>query len=103
MRVVTTTCLGHSKSDPSQTNLATIFSMVFRRKEDRHIGLKDLSRSRLALSCFGKHSLDTLQDSGMNLRATEDLNSLHSWGRRISSPRCKQTGLTPSPQELYKD
>ncbi|KAG8258180.1 hypothetical protein J6590_035331 [Homalodisca vitripennis] len=69
--------------------------MVLRRKEDRHIGLKDFSRSMPALPCFGMNT--TLQDSGMYLRATEALNSLHSWGSRISNPRCKQTGLTPSP------
>ncbi|KAG8281420.1 Tyrosine-protein kinase jak2 [Homalodisca vitripennis] len=66
--------------------------------EDRHIGLKHFGRSMPALPCFGMNTtLDTLQDSGMYLRATEALNSLHSWGRRISNPRCKQTGLTPSP------
>ncbi|KAG8259202.1 hypothetical protein J6590_014673 [Homalodisca vitripennis] len=66
--------------------------------EDRHIGLKDFGRSMPALPCFGMNTtLDTLQDSGMYLRATEALNSLHSCGRRMSNPRCKQTGLTPSP------
>ncbi|KAG8301628.1 hypothetical protein J6590_048823 [Homalodisca vitripennis] len=70
--------------------------------EDRHIGLKDFGRSMPALPCFGMNTtLDTLQDSGMYLRATEALNSLNSWGRRMSNPRCKQTGLTPSPPGAF--
>ncbi|KAG8266026.1 hypothetical protein J6590_080543 [Homalodisca vitripennis] len=55
-----------------------------------------------ALPCFGMNTtLDTLQDSGMYLRATEALNSLHRWGRRMSNPRCKQTGFTPSPPGAF--
>ncbi|KAG8278074.1 hypothetical protein J6590_028900 [Homalodisca vitripennis] len=78
--------------------------MVLRRKEDRHIGLKDFGRSMPALPCFAINTtLDTLQDSGIYLRATEALNSVHSWGRRMSNPPCKQTGLTPSPPGALKE
>ncbi|KAG8318697.1 hypothetical protein J6590_107774 [Homalodisca vitripennis] len=79
---------GTPREIPSK-NLVIVFSIVFRRKEDRYIGVKDLGRSRLDLSCFGINiTLDKLQDRGIYLRATEALQRLHNWRRRISNPRC---------------
>ncbi|KAG8247708.1 hypothetical protein J6590_054818 [Homalodisca vitripennis] len=78
---------GHTKRDLTQTNI----SKVLRRNEDRHIGLKDLSRSRLDLLCFDINTtLDTIQDRGMYLRATVlpqlgnsiVASSETGWGRR---------------------
>ncbi|KAG8317602.1 hypothetical protein J6590_022946 [Homalodisca vitripennis] len=80
--------------------------MVLRRKEDRHIGLKDFGRSMPALPCFGMNTtLDTLQDSGIkrDYSKSRSLSSVDSALKSgsLSSRRTSTTSSSSYPSPTF--
>lgn len=77
-----------------------IFSNVFRRIEDRDIGLKDLGSSSVPYLVWDYNIVDTLQLVGI-LLARVPLSS-RRYGLITNSPFCNMTGMILSvPADLY--
>jgi hypothetical protein len=70
-----------------------IFSRIFKRKEERHMGWEALAWSYESLPGLGmKITLAVLHMFGMKLRASEALNVLVRIGRSSQSTFCRCTG-----------